>query len=153
MSSFAVLFDASRIAIQPHTCPECLGPMILAHIKSSRIGFELRMFQGVNCDHVDKVVSETHSMKWMSSGLERRFRSQHAPWMRSRRRHAGFVGKLLERAALRGQIGRFLHKHKNEAGRGKLPLTEDTPSDARLGATALSRWHNEGGAVRDGLPM
>ena len=66
---------------------------------------------------------------------------------------AGSVGKLLETAALRGQIARFLHKHKNEAGRGNVPLTDDTPSDARLGATALSRWHNEGGAVRDGLPM
>jgi hypothetical protein len=65
---------------------------------------------------------------------------------------AGSVGKLLETATLRGQIARFLHKHKNEAGRGKLPLTEDTPSDARWGAAALSRWDNEGGAVRDGLP-
>jgi hypothetical protein len=34
---------------------------------------------------------------------------------------AGSVGKLLETAALRGQIARFLHKHKNEAVRGKLP--------------------------------
>ena len=66
---------------------------------------------------------------------------------------AGSVGKLLETAALRGQIARFLHKHKNEAGCGKLPLTEDAPCDARLGAAALSRWENEGGAVRDGLPM
>jgi hypothetical protein len=69
MSSLAVLFDASRIAIQPHTCPKCLGPMILTHIQPSRIGFEMRTFQGVNCEHVDKVVSETHSMKWISSGL------------------------------------------------------------------------------------
>lgn len=37
-------------------------------IKPSRIGFELRTFQGVNCDHVDKVVTETKSMKWISSG-------------------------------------------------------------------------------------
>jgi hypothetical protein len=65
---------------------------------------------------------------------------------------AGSVGELVETAALRGQIARFLHKHKNEAGRGKLPLTEDTPSDARWSAAALSRWDNEGGAVRDGLP-
>ena len=66
---------------------------------------------------------------------------------------AGSVGKLLETAALRGQIARFLHKHKNEAGRGNVPLTDDTPSDAKSGAAALSRWDNEGGAVRDGLPM
>jgi hypothetical protein len=65
---------------------------------------------------------------------------------------AGSVGKLWETAALRGQIARFLHKHKNESGRVKLPLTEDTAGDARSGAAALSRWDNEGGAVRDGLP-
>lgn len=59
---------------------------------------------------------------------------------------AGSVGKLLDTAALRGQIARFLHKHKNDAGRGKRPLTED----ARF-AAALSRWDNEGGAVPTGL--
>jgi hypothetical protein len=73
MPSFAVLFDPSRMAIQPphlpHICPKCFGSMVLARIKPSRIGFELRTFQGVNCDHVDKVVTETYSMKWMSSGL------------------------------------------------------------------------------------
>ena len=69
MPSLAVLLDSSRIAIQSHTCPKCLGPMVLTRIKSSRIGFELRTFQGVNCDHVDKVVTETRSMKWISSGL------------------------------------------------------------------------------------
>src|SRR6185437_896970 len=26
-------------------------------------------FQGVKCNHIDKIVTETHSMKWMSSGL------------------------------------------------------------------------------------
>jgi hypothetical protein len=69
MPSLAVLLDSSRIAIQSHTCPKCLGPMVLARIRPSRIGFELRTFQGVNCDHVDKVVTETKSMKWISSGL------------------------------------------------------------------------------------
>jgi hypothetical protein len=34
----------------------------------------------------------------------------------------------------------------------KLILMEDTPGDARCVAAALSRWDNEGGAVRDGLP-
>jgi hypothetical protein len=33
---------------------------------------------------------------------------------------AGSVGKLLETAALRGQIARFLHKHKNDYGCDKL---------------------------------
>jgi hypothetical protein len=65
---------------------------------------------------------------------------------------AGSAGKLLETAALRGQIARFLHKHKNEAGRVKQPSTSGTAGDARSCAAALSRWDNEGGAVRDGLP-
>jgi hypothetical protein len=69
MPSLTVLFDPSRVAVQAHPCPKCLGPMVLTHIKPSRIGFEMRTFQGVNCDHVDKVVTATASMKWMSSGL------------------------------------------------------------------------------------
>ena len=60
---------------------------------------------------------------------------------------AGSVGKLLETAALRGQIARFLHKHKNDAGCNKLP--DAARRDATLGTAALSRWDNEGGAVRD----
>ena len=44
--------------------------MILIRIKPSRIGFDLRTFNGVNCDHVDKVITETDSMKWMCSGLQ-----------------------------------------------------------------------------------
>jgi len=66
---------------------------------------------------------------------------------------AGSVGKLLETAALRGQIARFLHKHKDDAGRGKLPSTEDAPGDARSGALVLSRWDDDGGAVGGGLPV
>ena len=63
---------------------------------------------------------------------------------------AGSVGKLLETSALRGQIARFLHKHKDDAGRDKVL---EARQDARSGAAALSRWDNEGGAVPDGLPM
>ena len=70
MPSLAVLFDPSRMAILPHLCPKCFGPMVLTHIKPARIGFEKRTFEGVNCDHVDKVVTETRSMKWISSGLQ-----------------------------------------------------------------------------------
>jgi hypothetical protein len=44
--------------------------MVLKRIKPWRIGFELRTFQGVNCDHVDSVVTESHSIKGISSGLQ-----------------------------------------------------------------------------------
>ena len=68
MPSLPVLFDPGLIAVLPHSCPKCFGPMVLTHIKPSRIGFEKRTFQGVNCDHVDTVITETQSMKWMSFG-------------------------------------------------------------------------------------
>jgi hypothetical protein len=64
---------------------------------------------------------------------------------------AGSVGKLLETAALRGQIARLLHKHKNDPGRKNAPAA-DAHHDARSRAVALSRWDDEGGAVPDGLP-
>lgn len=69
MPSIAGSFDRVCSANQSHTCPKCLGPMILTHIKPSRIGLELRTFQGVICNHVDKVVTETYSMKWAYSSL------------------------------------------------------------------------------------
>lgn len=70
MASLQVMFDPSRIAIRPHVCPKCLGPMILLRIKPSLIGFELHTFLGVNCDHIDKLVVETKSTKWIASGLK-----------------------------------------------------------------------------------
>ena len=63
---------------------------------------------------------------------------------------AGSVGKLLDTATLCGHIARFLHKHKNDAGRKKTP-GGGRHRDARSGAVALSRWDDEGGAVPDGL--
>jgi hypothetical protein len=71
MRSPAALFDESRTAIRSHRCPACSGPMILTLVKPSGIGFEMRLFQGVNCDHVDRVIAETKSMSWASScGLQ-----------------------------------------------------------------------------------
>jgi hypothetical protein len=64
---------------------------------------------------------------------------------------ASSVGELLDTAALRGQIARFLHKHKNDAGRKK-GSAKDAHRDAKSSAAALSRWDDEGGAVPDGLP-
>jgi hypothetical protein len=58
MPTFQVFSDPSLIAIRARSCPKCLGPMVLASIKPSLVGWELHTFVGVNCDHVDKVVTE-----------------------------------------------------------------------------------------------
>lgn len=65
------LVDQGSIAIRSHCCPACSGPMILTLTKPSGIGSEMRVFQGVNCDHVDRIIAETKSMSWASSwGLQ-----------------------------------------------------------------------------------
>ena len=96
---------------------------------------------------------EEHILRCLGAAIIMQWNSLPTTLQREIFDTAGSVGKLLETAALRGQIARFLHKHKNESGRVKLSLTEDTAGDARSGTAALSQWDNEGGAVRDGLPM
>ena len=55
------LLSSSRLTVQPHVCPKCLGPMVLAYIKPVLSGFEVRTFAGAKCDHIDQVVTETGS--------------------------------------------------------------------------------------------
>ena len=33
--------------------------MVLTHIKTARLAFDIRTFECFNCDHVDKIVTET----------------------------------------------------------------------------------------------
>ena len=51
---------------------------------------------------------------------------------------AGSVGKLLETAALRGQIARFLHKHKNDEDGSNRVRIEN--ANGSLHAAAIARW-------------
>ena len=48
------LFDSGRVAGEPRVCPYCQGPMALACIKPSLVGFEVRTYAGTNCDHLTK---------------------------------------------------------------------------------------------------
>jgi hypothetical protein len=41
--------------------------MDLTYVKPLLVGFEVRTFAEVNCDHFDQIVTETESMKWVSS--------------------------------------------------------------------------------------
>ena len=96
---------------------------------------------------------EEHVMRCLGAAIIMQWNALPTTLQREVIDTGGSVGKLLETESLRGQMARFLHKHKNDYGCNKLTPTEDTHSDARLGAAALSRWDDEGGAVRDGLPM
>jgi hypothetical protein len=69
MPSSQLSLDADRVAIRSHVCPKCLGQMSVIYVKAALIGFEVRTYAGINCDHIDQVVTETASMKWRASGL------------------------------------------------------------------------------------
>jgi hypothetical protein len=67
--------------------------------------------------------------------------------------NAGSMGELLETAALRRQIARFLHRHKNNED-AIAPIRTDfthddaSPNEASItqhDAAAIARWDDEGG--------
>lgn len=64
--------------------------------------------------------------------------------------NAGSMGELLETAALRGQIARFLHRHKNDENTAAVAAIrpETVHDDADLHAASIARWDDEGGACR-----
>jgi hypothetical protein len=93
---------------------------------------------------------EEHVLRCLGAAIIMQWSSLPKPMQRELFDTAASVGELLETASLRGQIARFLHKHKNSAGR-KTASTK-TSRDAESRAAALSRWGDEGGAVPDGLP-
>jgi hypothetical protein len=93
------------------------------------------------------VAEEEHVLRCLGAAIIMQWNSLPTTLQREIFDTAGSVGVLLETAALRGQIARFLHKHKNDARCNK--PSDVGRRDARLSASALSRWDNEGGAVRD----
>lgn len=62
----------------------------------------------------------------------------------------GSMGELLETAALRGQIARFLHRHKNDENTAAVAAIrpETVHDDADLRAASIARWDDEGAACR-----
>jgi hypothetical protein len=59
---------------------------------------------------------EEHVLRCLGAALIMQWSSLPTTLQREIFDTAGSVGKLLETEALRGQIARFLHKHKNGAG-------------------------------------
>lgn len=43
-------------AIESPECPKCQGSMMLSRIKPGRLKFDLRTFECVKCDHIEKVL-------------------------------------------------------------------------------------------------
>jgi ssDNA-binding Zn-finger/Zn-ribbon topoisomerase 1 len=43
------------VAIESQECPKCRGPMMLSRITPGRLKFDVRTFECVKCEHVEKV--------------------------------------------------------------------------------------------------
>jgi hypothetical protein len=63
---------------------------------------------------------EEHVLRCLGAAVIMQWNTLPTPLQREIFDTAGSVGKLLDTEALRGQIARFLHKHKNDAGCNKL---------------------------------
>jgi hypothetical protein len=59
---------------------------------------------------------EEHILRCLGAAVIMQWNALPTPLRREIFDTAGSVGKLLETEALRAQIARFLHKHKNDAG-------------------------------------
>jgi hypothetical protein len=59
---------------------------------------------------------EEHVLRCLGAAVIMQWNALPTPLRREIFDTAGSVGKLLETEALRAQIARFLHKHKNDAG-------------------------------------
>ena len=58
MLSSQVSLDPASVECEPRVCSKCLGPMMLTYVKPLLVGFEVRTYTGVKCDHFDQVITE-----------------------------------------------------------------------------------------------
>jgi hypothetical protein len=87
---------------------------------------------------------EEHILRCLGAALIMQWNTLPTKLRRELFDNAGSMGALLETAALRGQIARFLHKHKDDDDAAVRTTTAN--GDASMHATAIARWDDEGGA-------
>jgi hypothetical protein len=96
---------------------------------------------------------EEHVLRCLGAALIMQWNSLPTKLRRELFDSASSLGELLETAALRGQIARFLHRHKNNED-ATAPIRTDTTHDdaspnaasiTQHDAAAIARWDDEGG--------
>lgn len=84
---------------------------------------------------------EEHILRCLGAALIMQWNALSTKLRRELFDNAGSMGELLETPALRGQVARFLHKHKDDEDySSNMIRTEKTD------AAAVARWDDEGGA-------
>ena len=82
-------------------------------------------------DDLTLVEEEEHMLRCLGAALIMQWNTLPAKLQRELFDNAGAMGDLSDTAALRGQIARFLHRHKNEDSSTKIRM-EPTQSDSRV---------------------
>ena len=59
--------DESLTAIERPHCPKCAGEMMFTGLTSGPPGFDIRTFECIACDYVEKVATGTTMMGWINS--------------------------------------------------------------------------------------
>ena len=86
---------------------------------------------------------EEHILRCLGAALIMQWNALSTKLRRELFDNAGSMGELLETPALRGQVARFLHKHKDDEDySSNMIRTEKTD------AAAVARWDDEGGAAK-----
>ena len=102
------------------------------------------------------VTEDEHILRCLGAALIMQWNTLPAKLQRELFDNAGSMGALLATGELRGQIARFLHRHKDDEVAGPDPSAasdmkpdkpEKFPTALRQRDTAIARWENEGGAT------
>ncbi len=56
-------FPTPPIAAVSDPCPKCQGPMMLARVKPGRLNFDLRTFECVRCNHIERTLVAADPMR------------------------------------------------------------------------------------------
>ena len=89
------------------------------------------------------VDEEEHVLRYLGAALIMQWNTLPTKLRRELFDDAGSMGELLETAALRGQIARFLHRHKNDDDKPGASIgTEPVHDDPVLHAASIARWNN-----------
>ena len=59
MTEFLSRHEQTKACIQRPACPKCHARMMLARIMPAGVGFNLRLFECPECEHVREVLVET----------------------------------------------------------------------------------------------
>jgi hypothetical protein len=88
---------------------------------------------------------EEHVLRCLGAALIMQWNTLPTKLRRELFDNAGSMGELLETAALRGQIARFLHRHKNDEDTAAAVRIETVQDNADLHAVSIAKREDEGG--------